>query len=290
MGDIIIYLLECKISKKKYIGQTKSYKIVKGKIYKSSIINRLNEHYGAAKRGRTTPLCKIIRSNNYTNFSITEIMRCDVELADTMECFYINEYNTLYPQGLNVQTHSRTNSSVVYNLKENIEKIEIKSIKEDGVNKKIRVLVKYFNDINKKRFMFNRGDESFEDSYNRAKKFCNLLAPSDKIIEHHSLFSNNNIWWPYKEKIDILNSAKIKKIRLTSYGKNLVAIYITTEDMKSWKEQIKYAFGGKHICKNDAFIIAKNVAEELSSRHKIHYIVDQKLHCSQQAIAFKVGD
>ena len=241
----IIYMITCLKTDKNYIGQTLTHKKTRGKYYSYGVRERLVEHFGAANRGRDTPLCKAMREYSKENFIIKEVQRCDIEMLDTLESHYIEKYDTKVPHGYNVQEHSRTKSSNIYVDSDTIENIEIKGIKENGINKKVRVLVKYKNKNEKKRYMFGSGNETFENSLKRAKKFCSNLTNNEKIIEHNSLNTSEKEWWPYKEKLENFDDKKVSRIRITLFNNSLVRVHIKTEDMKSWKEEVKYTFGGK---------------------------------------------
>ncbi len=287
----IVYNITCVKTDKKYIGQTLTHKKTRGKYYSYGIRERLVEHIGAAKRGRNTPLCKAICEHGNENFKIEEIKRCELEMINTLESLYITQYNTLVPNGYNVQEHSRPRSSKIYVDNSIIENIEIRGIKENDENKKVRVLVKYKNNNDRTRYMFGSGNETFEDALNRAKDFCSNLADKDKIIEHNSLNPSDKEWWPYKEKIDKFDTKQVSRLRLTLFNNSLVRVHIKTNDMKSWKEEVKYTFGGKKIPLVSAFLIAESFAQELSNRHNLNYTIEKRLYqCSQQAAASEVEE
>lgn len=108
MNEIYIYLIENKINKKKYIGQSINYqKRIKEHIYgrndcKNSIIDRAIKKYG---------------EYNFL-FEIIDIARNQKE-ADEKERFYISFYKSLLPNGYNVLIGGRNqqgswNSKKVY--------------------------------------------------------------------------------------------------------------------------------------------------------------------------------
>jgi hypothetical protein len=114
------------------------------------------------------------------------------------------------------------------------------------------------------------------------------------VTEHSSLFENDALWWPYNDKISNIIDLDIEKLRVVTFSGTLVRIYIRSEDMKSYKDQITLTFGGKTIEFNVAFEIAISVCDEIIRRRseisnsEIEYIIDPK--CQQQVDAYKVDD
>lgn len=263
--EAIIYIVTCQDTGKCYVGQTVNLKKCRGRFYKYGISQRLVEHFGAARRKRTTPIAKAIRQYGVESFSIEELERCDMRMADEMESYHIKKCRTLVPEGYNVQKQARISSGLT--LSENIVSLaEIKGIKKGETVTKVRVLLTVENEENKRRFMFGSSGEDFEKSLKEAEEFCKQVN-SKHIVFHSSLVKSDNLWWPYKEKIDSLDGVKINKVRATRFRGTMVRIHIRTGEMTSYKQEKLITFGGKTILKESAHMIALAVVKELENRH-----------------------
>lgn len=85
-----VYLIENKINGEKYVGQT---------MY--SLKRRLAEHLRAAKNFGNRPLYHAINKYGIDNFEIKELERCDVNLLEEREKYWIEYYNTYLGVGYN---------------------------------------------------------------------------------------------------------------------------------------------------------------------------------------------
>lgn len=101
-AKFVIYLLINKINGKKYIGQTiqslrKRMKAHFNYKFANSLIDREIARYGKA------------------NFKIYIVKRCtSVEELNTLECFYIKKFNTLIPNGYNVELGGNNKGQTEY--------------------------------------------------------------------------------------------------------------------------------------------------------------------------------
>jgi hypothetical protein len=85
-----------------YIGQVKEFS-KDGR--KRGIRCRWREHCRAAKYGKhKTYLINAINKYNPENFFVEELIQCNVNELDTYEKHFILSYNTLVPNGYNLQT------------------------------------------------------------------------------------------------------------------------------------------------------------------------------------------
>ena len=261
----IIYNITCQDTDKKYIGQTCTHKKTRGKWYKYGISQRLVEHFGAARRNRTTPIARAIRKYGIEAFTISEIEQCELSVADERESHHILTHNTLVPQGYNVQKQGRLKNGLLF-PESTITEAEIKGIRQNGTLAKVRVLLSIENEKERRRFMFGSTPKTFEKSLADAKEFCERVKPK-KIILHSSLTDSTELWWSYKEKLDILDEENILRVRSTLFNKKMVRIHIRTKQMTSYKQEKLITFGGKTISKEKAISIANSVVEELKKRH-----------------------
>jgi group I intron endonuclease len=119
MGDI--YLIECP-NNKKYVGQTVKF-LKSGK--KWGYISRWKAHINEAKRNLN--YCRLldnaIRKYGSDNCKVSLICECQTfEEMDEKEIFYIDNYNTLSPNGYNLTTGG--NSNHIYSIESSLKKSE----------------------------------------------------------------------------------------------------------------------------------------------------------------------
>jgi hypothetical protein len=76
-------------------------------------IGRFNDHISEAinntKRKQCTYLNNAIRKYGKEKFTLKIVESCDISILDDREQYYINEYNTLYPNGYNLTKGGKTN-------------------------------------------------------------------------------------------------------------------------------------------------------------------------------------
>jgi hypothetical protein len=271
----IIYLITCKETQKQYVGQTKTHKLTRGKWYTYGITQRFTEHIGAARRNRTTPLAKDISIYGSELFDIEELDRCELEEADSYESYYIEEYETLMPNGYNVQRSSRPVGGSYY-LNSEIVSSELRGIKMNGELAKVRLLLTLKDKTEKTRIMFGTTHDKYDQSVRDAKIFCESL---DTIpVEHNSLLKQEAEWWPYKEKIDAFDNKQISRLRVIPFSKTQVRVSVKTSDMTSWKEEVHITFGSSKIPRSESLKKALTVADEIKKRHDVLYTIDDKLY------------
>ena len=94
----IIYRFTNQINNKQYIGQSINSKNERYNSHKSSYKNKNSSEYNS-------PLHRAFRKYGFENFTY-EILAKDISDIDTLnqlEIYYINQYNTLIPNGYNVE-------------------------------------------------------------------------------------------------------------------------------------------------------------------------------------------
>ena len=108
----IIYLIEHTSSGKKYVGQTLSHRLNRGRYRPFGAIGRFHDHTSAATRNTKKNQCSYLynamRLYGCDAFKMTELESCDRETADSCEQHYISHYKTLYPNGYNLTTGGRS--------------------------------------------------------------------------------------------------------------------------------------------------------------------------------------
>ena len=99
-----IYCIENLINKKKYIGQSIN---IHSRWYQHK---RDSNH--SERKGYDSPLHKAFRKYGIENFKFTVIEEVSESLLDERERFWIDYYNTLVPNGYNIETGGKRNKAV----------------------------------------------------------------------------------------------------------------------------------------------------------------------------------
>jgi len=118
-----IYLIENKINNKKYIGQTK----------KDDIKTRWNQHRKKDKKSLGTCLYNAYNKYGIENFLFKIICICFDSDTDKYEIDYIKKYNTIYPNGYNLQAGGNNRKHNEYTI--NILKQKLKIINSKNIGK-----------------------------------------------------------------------------------------------------------------------------------------------------------
>ena len=150
-----IYMITNKVNNKKYIGQTVSY-LSSGRKY--GVARRWNKHISDAKNYADNGIrhfCNAIRKYGRDNFKIEVLLICNLGMMDYYEKKFIELYNTLSPNGYNLEgggsstgtnigdgkrlhqdTKEKLSKAQRYlNMKEEDKKNLFNSMKELGIDK-----------------------------------------------------------------------------------------------------------------------------------------------------------
>lgn len=279
MEQGFIYKISCIPSGKSYIGQAKEYKAKNGKPYKYGISGRWNDHLYEARNGNLRELYSDILLYGKDKFTIEEICKAPLNKLDPLETKYIEEYKTLQPKGYNTASHSRNrhnkNILLAEYYKNKVVNAVVKKIKKDGKYHLIYVYLQLID--NKERIAFGQSSTStFDEAYNEAIEFLNIIGCK------YTIEDNTTVEELYKKKIDMFKDKKIVKVRITS-ASQLIAVYIKTEDCKTYKNDIRICFGGKTIKKDEALMMANTFVDLLNLDD--YSIVETTQQCLQQAAA-----
>lgn len=102
----IIYKITNITNNKIYIGQTLSHRKNHNRFRPFGHIGRFNDHISEAlcntKKNQCRYLNQSIRKYGKDTFIVEKIEECDVNILDEKEKYYINLYNSLYPNGYNL--------------------------------------------------------------------------------------------------------------------------------------------------------------------------------------------
>jgi hypothetical protein len=200
-----------------------------------------------------------------------------LERLDELEAKWIMRLHTIVPNGYNVLSHSRdkhrTESTIQNHYKPLVTSASLRPIRKDGVFALVYVNLS-MKDGTQQRLAFGQeGGKSFEDAMKEARQFvdqvgCPIRNENERIAQ-------------FDEKV-------ITKIRITSASK-LVAVYVTTSDMTSYKEQVRICFGGKTVSQVEAYRNACEFVDELvlSAGDSDILVEDLIPKCWQQATTAK---
>jgi len=271
-----IYIVTCKSTGLQYIGQAKDKKIKNGKPYNYGPKGRWSDHCSAAKT-HTTPISEAIKEYGSDDFTIDVLETATLECLDELEAKWIALKNTLVPNGLNVAKHSRSKHHEITTIQNHfvnkVESVEIRPIKRDGQNR-IVYLSLTLKDGKKQRLSFGQGaDSSFEKATQEARKFAESLQCP--IIDR---INTDEIG----RKLEQFTDKQIIKARITT-ASNLIAVYVRTSEMKSYKDEIRICFGGKNIPIEEAYMKALDYVKGLGCAYE-----DNISKSSQQVAANQV--
>jgi len=101
-----IYIIKNKINNMIYIGQTRSHVLNHKKYrpfgYKKRFRGHVNEANDINKKNCCNYLNNALRKNGENNFECSLLLECSIDDLDMNEKKYIEEYNSLYPNGYNL--------------------------------------------------------------------------------------------------------------------------------------------------------------------------------------------
>jgi hypothetical protein len=259
MGSI--YKITCKPTGLVYIGQACDTKTKCGKPYRYGAEGRWSDHVSSSKKQKT-PLACAIQTYGREQFSVSTLEHgVDGEL-DALEAKWIHHYKCIHPLGLNVARHARSKHHIATALQEHykgsVADAIIRPIRRDGEYRLVHVYLHKKDGATERLCFGQNADTTFLDAMDEARAFvASLECP---VIQENT--TSCILADKYATKLAALEGKEITKVRITSASK-LVAVYITTSDMTSYKDQIRICFGGKHVSSEDAYNTAQEFIELL---------------------------
>jgi hypothetical protein len=276
-----IYKISCITTGKLYVGQAREHKHKNGKAYNYGIQGRWCDHVSSSKN-YTSAFAQAIQTYGKDAFKVEELEKAPLETLDALEAKWISQLNTIVPNGYNTARHSQNKHREQSNLYEffqgTVKHASLRKINREGKLRLVYVILELSNDTTRRIVFGNNKDDTFESAWLAATTFVKNLNCS--YSEDTS--SSADPLERYAKKIEEYNTKEIVKIRITNASK-LVAVYITTSDMNSWKDQHRICFGGKTIPDECAYELAKLFVDQL--RKTTQTTIQDMYRSPQQATA-----
>lgn len=279
-----IYVIKCVPTGLQYVGQTCDTKTKKGKPYNYGPVGRWSDHVSTSYKSET-PLSRAIRQYGKESFTVDVLERGRLEQLDEMEAKWINRLNTIIPNGLNVARHSRnkhhTNTTLPNYFRELVESAVLRPIRRNGEFSLVYLTLK-LKDGTLQRITFGQNQaHDYQKARNDALAFVDNLGCSWT----EEIYASPNLSEKYATKLKLLANKVLTRIRLTK-ASGLIAIYISTDETRNHKEQIRICFGGKNISHEEAYLTALDFIHKLNPNPEI--IEDSITQSPQQVAANQV--
>jgi hypothetical protein len=267
-----------------YIGQAREFKKKNNIPYNYGIKGRWNDHVSSSKT-LSTPLAIDIRKYGKDSFELDELCKENLNDLDALEANYIQLLQSFVPNGYNVMRHSqnkhRDKSNIVSHFRGQVVSAVLRKIRRNTIYTLVYCYLE-LQDGSKRRIIFGQNsNKTFQDVWDDAVSFAEEL---DVPIEENTS-NSDDLFERYSSKLQEFSNSDITKIRITN-ASNLIAVYITTSDMTSWKEQKRICFGGKHISKEIAYFTACEFIEALPKKDTT--VILDSIQSLQQVAASKV--
>ena len=203
-----IYKITNICNNKIYVGQAVSHILNHNKYRPYGHEGRFRCHISEAfstKKHQSHYLNNAIRKYGVASFIVELIECCEIENADNREIYYINHYNSLYPNGYNLKnggmtfTHSNeskkrvSNGVLRYYKNKKFDRFKTITHIDDDIEKYIKPLKKYNEQygwyvyINKCKADFGGTHISLNDSKQNAIDFIlelkELISNASKLLE-----------------------------------------------------------------------------------------------------------
>lgn len=223
-----IYQILCLVSGKCYIGQAKLIKYKDGKAYYYGPKGRWSDHRSDAKGGSPKLIHQAIRQYGPENFRINVLKVDIITVLDQLESNYIASFNTMIPNGYNVQRESdnRYTSSRIQQIQE-----------------------KYGNIIQPQ-------DPALMDELRRS-----IQAELDDVHHEKWRIIKDKRVTRIRIKDTVMTSASRQNGRKYTY--DIVVVYVYTIDIRYAKDAKQLKFGGIHIPLHEAYRDALQFARRI---------------------------
>lgn len=285
MEQGFIYEVLCKETGKKYIGQAKEFKSKKGKPFRYGVKGRWSDHLSSAKQGcRTTPLCEAIQQYGAESFEVKEVEKAPMMELDALEAQWIEKIDCVVPNGYNVCAHSRnrhrTTSSLAKHYTDSVESAILRPIRRTGEYKMIYAMLTLKTGEVERIAFGQKEEQSFQEAKDEALEFIKVLGCP--YVEETS--NSKNPLEKYATKLKQFEGKVLTRIRVTT-ASGLVAVYVTTSEAKSYKDQMRFCFGGKTVPTHIAYELAQLFIQALPKYEST--ILEDTYQSPQQVAASK---
>ena len=126
----VIYQIINKCNRMRYVGQTKDYNKRVSR-HKRASININDAQYNL-------PLYRAIRKYGWGNFIVGVLLKCEDFEANRYEQHYIKNYNSLYPEGYNLESGGSKNKVFSKLALEKMSKAQLKRFSNPNEREKLR--------------------------------------------------------------------------------------------------------------------------------------------------------
>lgn len=219
-----VYLMTNIITKKNYVGQTRSHRLNKGKYrpfgYKKRFDDHISEAINNTKKHQCQLLNNAIRKHGKDNFIVKLIEICEVSKLNEREIYFIDKYKSQSPNGYNLTKGGQT----LEQIKVDIDKPCLEKPKKRGrdfgykhTSETINKMKSVMNDpkiLEEKKVLMGSVMKSFYD--NKKIDILSKLDLDDDVSKY--------IRPVYKKNSDIIHDyiIRINKRKLTVYSDDTI--------------------------------------------------------------------
>lgn len=182
-----IYLIINLNNTKMYVGQTVSHRKNRNKYRPFGFHKRLEDHISEArcqtKRNQSMYLNNAIRKYSADNFVVELILRCELNEMDCYEQYYIDYYQTLFPNGYNLTiggagqfyVASVSNNDIVCDRNTYVHSVETKQ--------KISVRLKQVTNTSESQQVRSKNAQCQHDS-KKLSRFRNCMIDHENLEQY----------------------------------------------------------------------------------------------------------
>lgn len=221
-----IYKITNLINNKYYIGQTRSHRLNHNKYRPFGYLGRFKDHFNEAKsnkKNQCSYLNYALLKYGINNFNCEIIQICKVEELDELEVYYINKFNSIYPNGYNLTKGGKSFNCVndIYKWKTDQNPKGNKNLKKSDFTKNLisnQLKLTLSDRELRVKMMKLTQEQHLNEKFN---KFKDVVLDSNNIDNYIRVLKNNK---NNSEYVSIV----VDKKRLTSF----VGKYETIDEIK----------------------------------------------------------